>query len=221
MNLGPLGPQVVFYLFGNEKLPVTDTLLTAWGITLVLIILGFVVSRSVKVVPGRFQATFEVLLDTFEGYIEGMMPGEGRRWLPLIMTILLFIGFSNLIGIIPMMPNPTADINTTVAYGLMVFLISHATSIRSKGIGEYLKGYFSPNPILFPLNLIGELAKPVSHSFRLFGNMVGGGIILALLMVSVKWLIPVPLIFWFDIFAGVVQAFIFTMLTIVYIAVLK
>jgi F-type H+-transporting ATPase subunit a len=213
-----IGPQVVFEIAG---MPITNTLIVAWGITLFLIIVAFVISRNVKVIPGRLQATAELLLVTFEDFIEGMMPGEGRKWLPLIATILLFIGCSNLIGIIPFVDNPTADINTTVAYGLMVFFIAHVTSIRSKGIGGYIKAYFEPLPFLVPLNVIGELAKPVSHSFRLFGNMIGGGIILAILMKFAPWIIPVPLMFWFDLFAGVVQAFIFTMLTIVYIAVLK
>lgn len=213
-----LGPKVVFEIAG---LPFTNTFLTGAVISLIIMIIGFIISLNIKLIPGRLQATAEILITTFYDYIEGMMPGRGRQYLPLVMTILLFVAFSNLAGVIPMVENPTGDINITVALAGMIFLIAHAGSIKSKGIVEYIKGYFSPIPFLFPLNIIGELAKPVSHSMRLFGNMVGGGIILTVIMTFIPWIIPVPLIFWFDVFAGVIQAFIFTMLTIVYIAVLK
>lgn len=213
-----IGPKVVFEIAG---LPFTNTFLTAVVISLLIMVIGMIISSNIKMVPGRLQATAEIIITTFYDNIEGMMPGRGRQYLPLVMTILLFIGFSNLSGVIPMVENPTGDINITVALAAMVFVIAHAGSIKSKGIVEYIKGYFSPIPFLFPLNIIGELAKPVSHSMRLFGNMVGGGIIMTVIMTFIPWIIPVPLIFWFDVFAGVLQAFIFTMLTIVYIAVLK
>lgn len=213
-----IGPKVVFEIAG---LPFTNTFLTAVVISLLIMVIGMIISSNIKMVPGRLQATAEIIITTFYDNIEGMMPGRGRQYLPLVMTILLFVAFSNLSGVIPMVENPTGDINITVALAAMVFVIAHAGSIKSKGIVEYIKGYFSPIPFLFPLNIIGELAKPVSHSMRLFGNMVGGGIIMTVIMTFIPWIIPVPLIFWFDVFAGVLQAFIFTMLTIVYIAVLK
>ena len=211
-----IGPQEIFRLAG---VPITDTMITGFVISVILIISAFLISRHLKEKPGRVQAAAEMFVEGFISLIDGIMPGEGRKYFPMIGTILLYIGASNLVGVVPYVNNPTADINTTVAYALVVFLVSHYAGIKTKGLGSYIKGYFEPIPFIAPLNIIGEFAKPVSHAFRLFGNMVGGGIILAIAMDKAPWLFPVPLMAWFDLFAGVIQAFIFTMLAIVYTSV--
>ncbi len=166
----------------------------------------------------------ELFVNTFQGLIDGIMPGEGRKYMPMVGTILLFIGLSNLSGFIPFVSSPTSDINTTLAYAVLVFLVTHAVAIREKGLGAYLKGFAEPSIVMLPMNLIGELAKPVSHAFRLFGNMVGGGILIAIVIMLVPgWIIPfhVALNAWFNFAQGLIQAFIFGMLTVVYISVQK
>ena len=101
----------------------------------------------------------------------------------------------------------------------MVFLYSQYLGIKRKGVGTYIKGFFEPIFLMFPMNVLGELAKSISHSFRLFGNVVGGGIIITLLYQFFPWFIPVPLHFWFDIFSAFIQVLIFGMIAISYISV--
>ncbi|MFW6265938.1 MAG: F0F1 ATP synthase subunit A [Halanaerobiales bacterium] len=215
------GPQVITHLFGIEALPVTDTLLVSWVVVIGLILTARLITRNVQLIPGSVQNATEMLLGAIEGQIEPMLPGEGRRFLPFIATIFIYVGAGNLIGIIPGVPNPTADLNTTLGLGLVVFLISHVEGMRTNGVWGYIKGFAEPVFILLPLNVVSELAKPISHSFRLFGNIVGGGIIIMIVYNAAPWLVPVPLHAWFDLFIGVIQALIFGMVAIAYIAVAK
>ncbi len=215
------GPKVVFELLG---LPITDTLITSWFVSLVILIAGILIGRNLKLVPGRTQMVMELFFTGFEGLIDGIMPGEGRKYMPMVGTILLFIGLSNLSGFIPFVNSPTSDINTTVAYAGLVFLVTHAVAIREKGIGGYLKSFAEPSIIMLPMNIIGEISKPVSHAFRLFGNMVGGGILIAIVVMLIPgWIFPfhIALNAWFNLAQGLIQAFIFAMLTVVYISVQK
>ncbi len=114
---------------------------------------------------------------------------------------------------------PTDDLNTDLAFGLFVFLLAQGLAIYKKGIWKYIKGYFEPVAFLMPLNVIGELAKPISHSFRLFGNIMGGGILIAILSWLLKYFVA-PAFLWgyFGLFVGLIQAFVFMMLAIAYIS---
>ncbi|MGM0437284.1 MAG: F0F1 ATP synthase subunit A [Bacillota bacterium] len=215
------GPQVVGHLFGKEFLPITDTLLVSWVVVVVLVIAAKIIGSNLELVPGKVQNATELLLTSIEDQIEPMLPGEGRKFLPFIGTIFIFVGVSNLSGVLPGVPNPTADINTTLGLALLVFILMHFEGMRENGIWGYIKGFAEPVFILLPLNIISELAKPISHSFRLFGNIVGGGIIITLIYQAAPWLIPIPLQAWFDIFIGLIQALIFGMVAIAYIAVSK
>ncbi|HKL75969.1 MAG TPA: F0F1 ATP synthase subunit A [Halanaerobiales bacterium] len=215
------GPQVVTHLFGKDFLPVTDTLIVSWVVVVALVIAAKIIGSNLELVPGKVQNATELLLTSIEDQIEPMLPGEGRKFLPFIGTIFIFVGVSNLSGVLPGVPNPTADINTTLGLALLVFILMHFEGMRENGIWGYIKGFAEPVFILLPLNIISELAKPISHSFRLFGNIVGGGIIITLIYQAAPWLIPIPLQAWFDIFIGLIQALIFGMVAIAYIAVSK
>ena len=215
------GPQVVGHLFGMESMPVTDTLIVSWVVVVLLAIAAKVIGSNLQLVPGSVQNATELLITAIEDQIEPMLPGEGRKFLPFIGTIFIFVGVANLIGVLPAVPNPTGDINTTLGLALVVFLIMHFEGMRENGVWGYIKGFAEPVFILLPLNIVSELAKPISHSFRLFGNIVGGGIIITLIYQAAPWLIPIPLQAWFDIFIGVIQALIFGMVAIAYISVSK
>ena len=213
------GPKVLAYFLGNENLPITDTLLASWLLVILLILFAYILKKRLKIVPGRIQAAVEIILAFVESQIESMLPGKGRKFLPFIGTIFIFVGVSTVFGLIPGLVNPTGDINTTLGMALMVFLYSQYLGIKRKGVGTYIKGFFEPIFLMFPMNVLGELAKPISHSFRLFGNVVGGGIIITLLYQFFPWFIPVPLHFWFDIFSAFIQVLIFGMIAISYISV--
>lgn len=215
------GPGVVTYLFGNENLPITDTLLVAWLSVFIIIITVWLGTRKLNIKPGGFQNILEFLVVSIHEQIEPMLPGEGWRFLPFIGTIFIYIGVCNIIGVFPGLKSPTGDLNLTLGIALVVFLISHYEGMRDNGVWGYIKGFGEPVIFLLPLNVVGELAKPISHSFRLFGNIVGGGIIITLIYQAAPGLIPIPLHLWFGLFVGLIQALIFGMVAIAYISVSK
>jgi F-type H+-transporting ATPase subunit a len=132
----------------------------------------------------------------------------------------MFLLLSNWLGIIPKLSEPTKDLNTPLSMGIMGFVIAHYAGIRTKGIKQYMKEYMEPIFFMAPLNIIGELAKVVSISFRLFGNIMGGAIIILVISHLIySLLLPPLLVLFFSLFVGTIQAFVFTMLTLVYISV--
>ncbi len=215
------GPQIQFYLFGKEYLPITDTLLVGWLSVVIILILAKYLTLSLSIRPEGKQNVAEMIVELIYKQIEPMLPGEGWRFLPFIATIFIYVGFSNLIGLVPGLTSPTGDLNTTLGLALVVFVVVQYEGMREYGVWGYIKGFAEPVIFLLPINVIGELAKPISHSFRLFGNIVGGGIIITLIYQAAPALIPVPLHAWFDFFVGMIQALIFGMVAIAYISVAK
>ncbi len=215
------GPQIQFYLFGKEYLPVTDTLLVGWLSVIIIIAAAKYLTSDLSIRPNGKQNVAEWIVEMIYKQIEPMLPGEGWRFLPFIATIFIYIGVGNLIGVVPGLANPTGDLNTTLGLALVVFLVVQYEGMREYGVWGYIKGFAEPVIFLLPINIIGELAKPISHSFRLFGNIVGGGIIITLIYQAAPALIPVPLHAWFGVFVGAIQALIFGMVAIAYISVAK
>ncbi len=215
------GPQVITHIFGISYLPVTDTLIVGWISVVLILILSRYLTKDLKIRPEGKQNIAELLITAIHDQIEPMLPGEGWKFLPLIATLFIYVGFSNLIGLIPGSTSPTGDLNTTLGLALVVFLISHYAGMKEKGVWGYIKSFGEPVIFLLPLNIVSEFAKPISHSFRLFGNIVGGGIIITLIYQAAPGLIPVPLHAWFDLFIGLIQALIFGMVAISYISVAK
>lgn len=215
------GPEVIWVLniWGKEVL-VTQTVTTTWFIMGILILGAFILTRKLSLVPGKKQVVAEIVVDGIYNLTSTTMGKKFEKFAPYIGTLLLLIGISNISGLFGFRP-PTADLNTTLALALMTFVLIHFTGIRVKGIGGYLKGFLEPMPFLLPLNILGELATPISLSFRLFGNIVGGLIIMTLVYTGLGKLaliIPAVLHAYFDLFAGLLQSFIFAMLTMVFVS---
>jgi len=216
-------PHVMFHI---GDIPVKSTVTTTWFIMIILAIFSWLATRNLqqRPKPGSLQSIAEMFVETIQGLVEDGM-GEGmKKFVPYIGTLFLYLLFANLLGIIPgrdllNLYTPTADLNTTFALGFITFINIHFFGIKAKGILSYLKSYFEPMPFMFPLNVIGTLADPVSISFRLFGNMLGGIVIMGLLFSVVTVVLPGIASLYFDVFAGLLQAFIFTMLTMTYISV--
>ncbi|MBN2794353.1 MAG: F0F1 ATP synthase subunit A [Clostridia bacterium] len=186
----------------------------------VLILGSFLLTRKMSLVPSKKQVVAEILVGSIYSLTETTMGKKFKNFAPYVGTILLLIAFSNISGLLGLRP-PTADLSTTLGLALMTFVIIHFTGIKSKGIGGYLKGFLDPMPFLLPLNIMGELATPISLSFRLFGNIVGGLIIMTLVynaLGSLAVLVPAVLHAYFDLFAGLLQSFIFAMLTMVFVS---
>lgn len=213
--------QWAFNLFGTQFVLNKDTLIMTWIVMVVLILFALLASRQTKIIPNPLQSTAELMIGTWADLVDDSLAiKESRKYFPLVCTTFLLVWFANLIGVIPFLSEPTADLNTTLSLGVLGFIVAHYTGIKYKGIKTYLKGYFDPIFFMMPLNLIGELAKIVSISFRLFGNIMGGSIIILVVSYLVYSLVLPPFLYgFFGLFVGTVQAFVFAMLTLVYIVV--
>lgn len=200
-----------------------EPIIAAWIVITLLLIFGIFSSRKARIVPGKIQVLGELLVSQLFGLAEDALNKEySKKYAPLICALFMFLVFSNWLGIIPLpfFEEPTKDLNTPLSLGLMGFFIAHYAGIKAKGLKNYLKVYFEPFFIMMPLNVIGELAKVVSISFRLFGNIMGGAIIILVVShLTFSIILPPFLNVFFGFFVGTIQAFVFTMLTLVYISV--
>ena len=212
---GELIPHVVFTI---GPLEVTSTVVNTWAMMLLLSVGIFLVGRNLKLRPGLVQNALEWLVESIEGLIREMVGVEDTAvFLPVVGTLAFFIGTANLIGLIPGLKSPTPDINTPLAMALVVFFSVPYYGIRTRGIWKYLKRYVEPIFLMLPIEIAGEIARTFSLTFRLFGNILGEEIIISILFVVMPLFMPVPMML-FSIFTGLLQAYIFTLLTCVYIS---
>ena len=213
--------QLKVNLFGTCLRFNVETIVMTWIVMGSLIIFGFLATRKIGLVPNPFQIVGELFVSAFYGLCQDALDEEmGKKYFPLICALFMFLLLSNWLGIIPKLSEPTKDLNTPLSMGIMGFIIAHYAGIRTKGIKQYMKEYMEPIFFMAPLNIIGELAKVVSISFRLFGNIMGGAIIILVISHLIySLLLPPLLVLFFSLFVGTIQAFVFTMLTLVYISV--
>lgn len=205
-----------------------DTILSSVVAGAVVIGLGLLLRARVtsKGVPGKLQLGWEALVSYLEGNVRQLMGLRTAPFVvPLSVALFAFILVANWLEMIPIpghwLPAATADTNTTYALAILVIVWLHAASISKNGIKGYLGHYLRPAPVLVPLNVLEEVAKPVSLSLRLFGNIFAGGLMLTVIATLFPaWLAWLPNVVWklFDMFVGGIQAVIFSILTIVYFA---
>ncbi len=197
------------------------TIKMTWIVIALLLFFGYMATRQRHILPHTLQVVGELVISQFYSLTESALGKErAKAYAPLIVALFMFLLISNWLDIFPHMEGPTTDLNTPLSLGLMGFCLAHYAGIRAKGFKGYIKTYFEPIAFMMPMNLIGELAKVISISFRLFGNMMGGSIIILVVSYLIYSLILPPFLYaFFSLFIGTIQAFVFTMLTIVYIAV--
>ncbi|MDT8367362.1 MAG: F0F1 ATP synthase subunit A [bacterium] len=213
-------PTYSFELLGTMFTVNYVTVFNTWIIMGVLIFLALLVRSRLTETPGPLQRVTELYISAMDNMTKETLETTSRAYFPLVATMFIFLILCNWWGIIPGFDEPTKDLNTPLSLGIMGFFLTHTAAIRAKGIGPYLKEYGEPFIFMAPLNMIGELAKVVSISFRLFGNIMGGAIIISVVSYLVYSIALPPFLYvFFGLFVGTVQAFVFTMLTITYIAV--
>ena len=164
---------------------IPDHILYTWIAMVILVVVSFVASRRVQLVPTGSQNFMEIVLEQFVKELDETIGHGGRRYLPLIATLGLFILVSNLMGLVPGLVAPTANLNTTAACALIVFVTYHVIGVRKQGFIAYLKHFAGPvpavlKPLMFVIEIISHCARPLSLSLRLFGNMMAGHILLAI-----------------------------------------
>ena len=208
--------------FGEYKMTFNiEAIIMTWIVIACLIFFGIMTTRKKSIRPTALQALGELYVLQLYQLTEDALDKEmAKTYGPLTCTLFLFLVISNWMGILPHLQEPTKDLNTPLGLGIMGFCIAHYAGIKAKGFKQYLKEYCEPIFFMAPLNIIGELAKVVSISFRLFGNIMGGSIIILVVSyLTYSILLPPFLNAFFGLFVGTIQAFVFTMLTIVYISV--
>jgi F-type H+-transporting ATPase subunit a len=209
-----LEKDVVFTLLGVE---VTATVVATWAMVAVLSALAIYAGRHLQERPSRWQAVAEWGVGGLSGLIDEMTGESGRRYLPLVATMGIFVLIANLMAVLPSVDAPTATISTPAALAVIVFFSVHYFGVRELGLGGYLRTFAEPSVLLLPMNLMAHLTRTFSLAIRLFGNMLSHQIIVAVLLVVLPLVIPAVLEV-FGLFIGVLQAYIFTILTVVYIA---
>ena len=220
--------EITLNLAGNTYV-IAETIVNSWIIVIALSIFAMVVNKKIKKAeidqkPSKFLNVVELFVEQIESLVRSTMGEDKIGFAPYIGMLALYLAVANLSGLIGLKP-PTSDYNVTLALALMTFVLTQYYGLKSKKIGGYLKGFFEPIPALFPLNILGELANPISLSFRLFGNVLSGVIIMGLLYAALGSLslIITPIVTatfhaYFDIFSGLIQTFIFMMLTMIFVS---
>jgi len=212
--------KVLFTIFGLE---VTGHVTTMWGIMLFMFLVFVVATRKLDKVPGRFQCMVEYTVEALLNFFSGIMGREqARRYFPLLATLFLFILISNWSGLLPFAGHvegfrpPTSTLSVTAGLAVIAFVATQIAGFREKGLG-YLKSFFQPFFIMFPLNLIEELVRPLSLSLRLFGNIFGEEMVVVVLLSMAPYFAPIPMQL-LGILFGFIQALVFTTLTAIYIS---
>jgi len=210
----------VFFHIG--PIPVTEHIFSAWVIMAILLVTAFFVGRNLSMVPRGFQNVVEILIETWMGMIHQVAGDKGRRFAPVVLTAFIFILAANWIGTTPFFGNvpgfksPNSNLSLTAAMAIVVFALTQFFAIRTLGFGGYLREFLVPNP----LHILAELSRPLSLSLRLFGNIYAGGVLVHTMLVTVPGGFLITFVFLgLELFVGVVQALIFTMLTLVFLSI--
>ncbi|MBI2021710.1 F0F1 ATP synthase subunit A [Candidatus Daviesbacteria bacterium] len=236
-----LAPEVIGFI---NNFPITNTLLVSWLVMVVLIVVSYLATRKVQLVPGGLQNFFEMIVEGGYSMVEDLSHSKAKVFFPFVMTFFLFIITANWLGLlpgfatigfferhdgkeifVPLLRSINSDLNMTLSLALVSAVVTHFFAVKYLGLKDYLKRWVSLSPIfLFVglLELVGEATKVVSLSFRLFGNIFAGEVVLSTVASLAKWtafLVPLPFYF-LEIIVGFVQAAVFMMLTLVFMVLL-
>lgn len=197
-----------------------ESIVVMWCIMAVIMIAVLLMTRKLSVVPGRMQALLEGALQFAYNFLEGNMGKAGRRYVPYLGAVLLFLGLSNMIGLIGFgVKPPTKDINVTVAYALLSIILIEISAFRGHGgVKGFFKSFLKPMPIMLPINIMELVIRPLSLCMRLFGNVLGAFVVMKLIEHVCGLIVPMVFSMYFDVFDGLIQAYVFVFLTSLFIA---
>jgi F-type H+-transporting ATPase subunit a len=206
--------ELVFML---GPLAIGVSVLTTWGIMLVTVVLAWLATRRLDMLPGPLQAMVEGIVSALEEAVLAVAPENGRQIMPFVGTLWLFLIVANLIGLIPGLHSPTRDLSVTSALAVLVFFSVHWFGIKTWGLKQYLRHYLAPSPILLPFHIISELTRTLALAIRLFGNIMSLEMTAMLILLVAGFLMPIPILM-LHIVEALVQAYVFGMLALIYLA---
>jgi F-type H+-transporting ATPase subunit a len=213
MHGSPLTSTILFHL---GPIAITRPVVTTWVIMLALAVACWLVTRHLRKRPDSHQAVLEVIVTGIARQIEDVIRKNPRPFLPLVGTLFIFLAVANLSGVLPGVEAPTGKIETPAALALIVFFSVHYFGVRSRGLRGYLASFAQPKLIMLPLNILSEITRTFSLMVRLFGNVMSGEFVIALVVALAGLFVPIPLMV-LEILVGLVQAYIFTVLATVFI----
>ena len=215
--LEELNCDVVFTIPIFGGIPIYESVVVTWIIMLAVLLICVLLVRNLKVEnPGRKQIVLETAVQGLYNFFKGTIGEHGTAYIPYLMSVVLYIGIANLIGLIGIKP-PTKDMNVTVALAVMSIVLIEVAGVRQKGTKGWLKSFAEPMPIVLPINVLEVFIKPLSLCMRLFGNVLGSFVIMELLKIVVPAFLPAVFSCYFDIFDGLIQAYVFVFLTSLFI----
>jgi F-type H+-transporting ATPase subunit a len=213
MESSPLTTTVLFHV---GPIAITRPVVTTWAIMAVLTLSSWLVTRRLDRRPDRMQAMLEIVVTGILGQIEEIIRKGARRLLPMLGTLFIFLVAANLSGVLPGVEAPTAKLETSASLALIVFLSVHYFGVRAQGLLGYLVRFAKPKLIMLPLNILSELTRTFSLMVRLFGNIMSGEFVIALVVAVAGLFAPIPFMA-LEILVGLIQAYIFTVLATVFI----
>ena len=205
-----LNRESVFTIGG---IGIYESVVVTWIIMAVVLLLSLILTRNLKVEhPGKRQLLLEQAVTSLEGITEGILGADGKRYAAYLTSVLMYLGIANLIGILGFKP-PTKDLNVTAALAIMSIVLIEYAGIHQKGVKRWLKGFAEPIALVAPINVLELFIKPLSLCMRLFGNVLGAFVIMELIEYIMPVGLPVVFSMYFDIFDGLIQAYVFVFLT--------
>ena len=202
-------------VFGG--IPVAESVVITWVIMAILVIGSIVLVRGLRVENvSKKQLVLETIVGTLYDFFYDLLGEKGKRYIPYLMTVGIYIAFSNMIGLLGM-KSPTKDVGVTAALALMSIVLIEYSGVHAKGPKKFLKSFAEPIPIMLPMNILEMFIRPLSLCMRLFGNILGAFVIMELIKYVAPVLVPIPFSMYFDIFDGFIQAYVFVFLTSLFI----
>ena len=202
-------------IFGG--LDISESTVITWFIIAFVAVLCMILVRNLSVEsPSKKQQVLELAVGGLYNIFDGLLGKAGRRYIPYLMSVLIYLGISNVIAILGVKP-PTKDMNVTAALALMSIILIEYAGIHAKGGRGFIKSFAQPMAIMTPINILEVFIRPLSLCMRLFGNILGGFVVMELIKYFVPAIIAIPFSFYFDIFDGLIQAYVFVFLTSLFI----
>lgn len=202
-------------VFGG--IPVAESVVVTWFIMAVLVIASILLVRNLKIEQvGKKQLILEIVIGTLYKFFHELLGEEGKRYIPYLITVGLYIAFANMIGLLGM-KSPTKDVGVTAALAIMSIILIEYSGIHKRGAKGFLKSFAEPIPIMLPMNILEIFIRPLSLCMRLFGNILGAFVVMELIKMAAPLLVPIPFSFYFDLFDGFIQAYVFVFLTSLFI----
>jgi F-type H+-transporting ATPase subunit a len=207
-----LDSKTSFTISVGKGIPVPNSVVVTWGIMVFIMILTLVFVRNLKLVPDKPQIVVEAIVGFIDNFFTGILGEHGKCYIPYLGTVFIYLACSNVIGLFGFTP-PTKDLNVTAGLAIMSIILIEYSGIHAKGVKGWIKSFAEPMPLMAPINFLELFIRPLSLCMRLFGNILGSFVVMELLKIVIPEVVPIPFSLYFDIFDGLIQAYVFVFLT--------